>query len=266
MGKDMREVLTFECEEKRLWGTLDGGNRPKGLLIVSGGNEIRVGPHRSMARLAAAVSAAGHPVFRFDRRGTGDSEGDNAGFRAGGPDIAAAINAFRAAVPGMTQLVGFGNCDGASALVLHAPALDALLLANPWAIEPVDDLPPAPAIRARYARRIRDPEAWAALLTGKVDLRAVAKGVGRLAIPKRSPPALVGALAAAFAAAPPATILLAARDNTAIAFADAWKGAAFDHVRDRVPIDRRDTSSHGFAGEGDFDWLLARVLAALDRA
>ena len=58
-------------------------------------------------------------------------------------------------------------------------------------------------------------------------------------------------------------MLLAARDNTALAFRDAWRGAAFAAVRDVVPIVTRDTESHSFAREGDADWLFEQVMAAV---
>src|SRR5690606_29966334 len=132
----MRRHLSFDCEGAALAATLDEAPGTTGLLIVSGGNEIRSGAHRGMAMLAQRIAAAGHPVFRFDRRGVGDSEGENRGFEASGPDIAAAIAAFRGATPHVTRIAAFGNCDAASALLLHRPAgIDALLLANPWTYE-----------------------------------------------------------------------------------------------------------------------------------
>src|SRR3546814_18832077 len=75
-------------------------------MIVSGGNEIRVGAHRGMALLAERLAAAGLPVFRFDRRGIGDSTGANDGYTSSGPDIAAAVRAFRAQVPHLSTLIG----------------------------------------------------------------------------------------------------------------------------------------------------------------
>src|SRR3546814_6776173 len=66
-----------------------------GLLIVAGGNELRSGAHRGMAKLAARLARDGFPVFRFDRRGVGDSEGENGGFLSSGPDIAEAVAAFQ---------------------------------------------------------------------------------------------------------------------------------------------------------------------------
>src|SRR5690606_8161306 len=96
-----RRHLTFACEGETLVGTLDEADRTTGLLLVSGGNEIRSGAFAGQASLAARVAAAGHPVFRFDRRGIGDSTGENAGFLGSGPDLAAALAAFRAEQPSL---------------------------------------------------------------------------------------------------------------------------------------------------------------------
>ncbi|MCZ3268409.1 hypothetical protein NYZ59_19170, partial [Acinetobacter baumannii] len=76
----MRSLIAFPCAGDTLIGTLDAAPGTTGLLIVSGGNEIRCGAHRGMALLAQSVSAAGHPVFRYDRRGIGDSTGENRSF------------------------------------------------------------------------------------------------------------------------------------------------------------------------------------------
>ncbi len=77
---------------------------------MSGGNETRAGAFSGQAELAARIAEAGFPVFRFDRRGVGDSEGDNLGFRHSAADIAAARTAFRQACPALTRIAAFGNC------------------------------------------------------------------------------------------------------------------------------------------------------------
>ena len=144
----MRRLLSFPCEGATLAATLDEAPGATGLLIVSGGNEIRIGAHRGMAKLAADVAGTGYPVFRFDRRGIGDSEGDNGGFLSSAPDIAAAVATFRAQCPALARIVAFGNCDAASALVIHRiDGIDALVLANPWVIEAKDDMPAPAAIK-----------------------------------------------------------------------------------------------------------------------
>ena len=255
----MRRIVAFLCEGETLLGSLDGGASTTGLLIVSGGNEIRIGAHRGMAQLAAHLAKNGYPVFRFDRRGIGDSEGDNNGFRSSRPDIAAAISTFRTECPQITRIVAFGNCDAATALALHDVAIDARVLANPWVIPSSGEMPPPAAIKDRYARRLRDPEAWKALLTGKIDMRKLAKGLGRLAAAKPAQPDSLAdkTIRALEASTIPTTILLATGDATAIAFADVWRGDP------TIPVERIDTASHSFASEADYTALVAVLMKAL---
>jgi exosortase A-associated hydrolase 1 len=265
MGARMARRLThFSCAGETLAGTLDEAPGSTGLLIVSGGNEIRAGAHRGMALLAARTAGEGYPVFRYDRRGIGDSTGENRGYAESGADLAAAAAAFREHAPGVTRILGFGNCDAATTLALfHREAgLDALLLANPWLVEGVGDTPPAAAVRARYAERLADPSQWLRLLRGQIDLRKFGRGLRTLT--RHAPTGLAEQVAAALATSDaPATLLLAHGDNTAIACADAWRGPAFDPVRKRVPVLTHDTSSHSFARAPDAAWLHARVVEAL---
>lgn len=256
----MRRLVTFSCSGETLAGTLDPAPGATGLLIVSGGNELRIGAHRGQALLAATIAAAGYPVLRFDRRGIGDSTGRNDGFRSSAPDIAAAAAALREHT-GITRMVAFGNCDAATALALfHGQAgIDRLVLANPWIVEPSGDLPPPAAIRATYAARLSSPAEWRRLLTGGVNFRRLAQGLAALA--KRRPPQteLVRAFTTALSSGTPTEILLATRDHTAVAFLDAW------HLRDLTPLHHRDSDSHSFARPGDADWLRDRLLEALSR-
>lgn len=269
-----RRHLTFSCEGETLVGTLDigGATGASGLLLVSGGNELRAGTWAGQAQLAARLAAQGYPVFRFDRRGVGDSAGRNAGFRGNGPDIAAALATFRAVAPHMTNVVAFGNCDAASALALNAPALavDALVLANPWTIDgddtPTDALPspspsansmPAAAIRQRYLAKLKNPrEVWR-LLSGGVNLRKLAGGLKHAAATQDAPSLLAGEMAASlngFAGA--VAIVLASRDRTAQMFEAAW-------TKDDMRVQRVDSASHSFSDDAAREWLFARLIAAL---
>ncbi|MDF7774305.1 hydrolase 1, exosortase A system-associated [Sphingomonas sp. AOB5] len=264
----MRRLIEFPCAGESLAATLDEAAGTTGLLIVSGGNEVRMGAHRGMALLAARVAGElGAPVFRYDRRGVGDSTGSNGGFESTAEDIAAAVAAFRAEATGVTRVVAFGNCDAATALAMFGPAsgVDALLIANPWVIEATDDLPPAAAIRARYAERLRDPKEWLRLIRGGVNIDKLFKGLLKAAKKPSQPPASLPArLAAAMKASKlPITILIASGDNTAIAFIDAWKGAAFDAARERTTVIELTSDSHSFASVADKAWLFERVREAL---
>lgn len=257
----MRRVITFPCAGETLAGTLDEAAGTTGLLIVSGGNEIRIGAHRGMASLAEKLAASGTPVFRYDRRGIGDSTGENVGFEHSADDMAAAVGAFRAAAAHVTRILGFGNCDAATALALfHRQAgIAALVLANPWTTERADDLPPASAIRARYVERLNDPSTYLRLLRGGIDLRKFARGL--LIILKRrarGDDTLAVRLATALSGTTPATIVLSRKDATAIAYADAM------HAVD-LPVTTHtlDTASHSFARDEDQMALEAILRAAL---
>lgn len=266
MGAFMRRLIVFPCAGDTLLGTLDAAEGTTGLLIVSGGNEVRMGAHRGMALLAARIAAAGHPVLRYDRRGVGDSTGPNRGFEASGADIAAALAAFRSELPSLARIIAFGNCDAASALMLHEGAgIDGYVLANPWVIEAADPLPPASAIRARYAERLRDPKAWLRLLRGGVDLRKLFKGLSKLSTSgSEAPSGLAARIAAGMgASSAPITLLLARRDNTAIAFAEAWATDTFAPLRSRITPQQCETDSHSFHRDADKAWLEERLLTAL---
>lgn len=265
----MRRLIEFPCAGEMLVGTLDEGQGSTGLLIVSGGNEIRAGAHRGMASLAERLAASGTPVFRFDRRGVGDSSGENRGYAESAPDIAAASATF-CAEAGIRRLVGFGNCDAATALALfhQASGIDALILANPWVVDRADDLPPAGAIRARYAQRLRDPREWLRVARGGVNIANIFRGLRKIS---HADPEQKNELAAEvfgrLAVDPsPITVLLAARDNTAIAFRNAWDAADVPGLHEHVRIELLDSASHSFASASDKEWLFAQVTAALERA
>lgn len=257
-----RLPLDFQCADKTLAGTLDTAPGTAGLLIVSGGNEVRAGPFGSQSRLAARIAAAGFPVFRFDRRGIGDSEGENRGFLNSKSDIEAATKAFRALSPQIERLYGFGNCDAASALVLHARQLfEGLVLANPWTQNPAGNeaasaLPPA-AIRARYLAKLGEPgELWR-LMRGRVDWRKLAAGIARSlrTTPGASP------LSEDFARClarfeGPTSILLAEKDRTAQEFLSHW-----DVEDPRIAL--CNGADHSFSDPAHQAWLEMQILAAL---
>jgi exosortase A-associated hydrolase 1 len=253
----MRELIAFPCEGDTLAGTLDDATGSTGLLIVSGGNEIRCGAHRGMALLASDLAASGVPVFRFDRRGIGDSEGVNHGWEDSGADITAAATSFRTVAPQMKRIVGFGNCDAATALALfHRDAgIDSLVLANPWVGDEGDDLPPADAIRSHYADRAKDPKQWLRLVSGGINIGRAIKGLRKASAAPREVGNPIAERMAAALADTPHRFLLANRDNTAIRFAGAWPHGG----------DKREcaTDSHSFARSSDAAWLAAQLREAL---
>jgi exosortase A-associated hydrolase 1 len=252
---------TFGCEGGMLAGSLDTAPGTAGLLIVSGGNEIRSGAFGGQAEIAARIAAAGFPVFRFDRQGVGDSEGENRGFRHSARDIAAALAAFRAMVPQVTRVVAFGNCDAASALMLAGGVgFDALVLSNPWTIEGNEadnSTPPPEAVRARYLQKLTNPREVMRLLGGGVNLRKLARGVVHALKPPPPPSTLAQEMATRLADyAGEVRIFLATADRTAQVFEAAW-----DRADPRIR--RCEGAGHAYVEPEHRDWLEAQLIEAL---
>jgi exosortase A-associated hydrolase 1 len=259
----MRRLIAFPCGEATLAGSLDEAAGTTGLLLVIGGSQTRTGSHRMYERLARGLAEKGYACFRFDRRGVGDSESEDPGFRGSGPDLKAAADAFRREVPALRRMIGFGLCDGASALALYGDeaGLDGMILANPWLVEAEEGAPAPAAVRAHYRRRLLTWEGWKRLLTGAVNFRKLWAGLRGL-FSRRNPESLSNDVARALLRHRlPAEVILCTGDNTAIA-ADAeirawpWEGL----IRATQLI---DSDSHTFARPGDDAMLLTMVETAL---
>jgi exosortase A-associated hydrolase 1 len=254
VDKRLRAIVTIPCEDDRLVATLDGPAEARiGWLFVAGGTQTRVGPHRLYERLAALLAVQGQAVVRFDRRGVGDSSGVDRGYRHSSEEIAAALKELRSRFPQINTIFGFGLCDGASAIALADERLSGAVLANPWVVEPTDDLPPSAAIRGHYRRRLFDPDAWKRMLRGDVDFGRLGRGILRLS--RREDDNLVQRFANRL---PPATrIVLAEGDGTGQTFAAVWR--ALKGRKPAVTIMTVPTTSHSFADPPAFE-ALARAL------
>lgn len=263
----MRRLLSFSCEGASLGASLDPAEGRTGLLLVTGGTQTRIGSHRMYERLAASLAKSGLPCFRFDRRGVGDSEGEDPDFRESGPDLAAAAASFRREQPQLKRLIGFGLCDGASTLALHGKAagLDGYILANPWFVEAEAGEPAAAAIKSRYKDQLLSLDGWKRLLSGSISYRKVLKGLGKIVSSR--PSSLAGEIAAALGKARvPAQLILASGDGTAIAAQAEWSSPAFKALRQANPAPLRiESDSHTFSRPGDETALLEAVREALKR-
>jgi exosortase A-associated hydrolase 1 len=260
----MRRLLTLDCQGAALGASLDGEGSI-GLLFVTGGTQTRIGSHRLFERLASALAEEGIACFRFDRRGVGDSAGADPGWRASGPDIAAAASAFRRESPGLTRIFGFGLCDGASALALNDAGLSGLILVNPWLVEAESGEPAAAAVKDHYRRQLASLAGWKRLLSGSISFRKLLKGLGRIAAP--APTALPAEAAAAIERRRiPVQLILARGDATAIAAEAEWRKPAFRHLRqsEADPI-FVESDSHTFARPGDFEALRRACLESIER-
>ncbi len=270
----MRRFLSFDCAGDRLAATLDEADGTTGLLIVSGGNEIRAGGHANQSRLAAWAAAEGYPTLRYDRPGIGDSSGDNRGFTHNAEPQKAAFAAFHRACPQLTQIVGFGNCDAATSLLFNDVGFDRLVIANPWLIEPIEEaqtedgaaMPSRAAIRARYIARLKNPVRLGRdILGGSIDLAKFARGIARLRADEPPSPLAARAAEALTATITPTTILIAQGDATALSFQAAWKSQAFQRARANHYVTRLEhaTSSHSFSDDDAQSWLRDNLKRAL---
>lgn len=145
-----QHALRFTCRDSYLVGVLNVPERPleRGVLIIAGSAQYRAGSHRQYTLLARMLASRGIPAMRFDRRGSGDSEGQPRNFDTMKDDIHCAIKEFFRRVPSLKEVVLWGLCDGASAAALYG-FLDwrvtGLILLNPWVHE--QEPTPARAVR-----------------------------------------------------------------------------------------------------------------------
>ncbi len=271
-----RSFHQFLCENDHLVGTLNSGSKETGLLIVSGGNEIRSGAHAGMTKLAQQIAKKGFPVFRFDRRGIGESSGSNQGFLSSKLDIEAAVKQFKELCPHLKKIAAFGNCDAATALALFGPTagLDAYILANPWVIENDPNekseapAPNAAAIRSRYLQRISNPRSILDLLTGKIDISKLFKGLKQASKKPENSGLAIELRDALVKLSKPVDILLAKRDTTALAFMASWKSGDYLalHEHEKISLLELDSASHSFANEPSKKWLEEQILTAFHKA
>lgn len=261
----MRRLLTLACEGVEIGATLDAAAGEIGLLLVTGGSQTRIGSHRMYERLAGALAGRDIACLRFDRRGVGDSGGEDPGFRGSAPDLEAAAAALRRECPGLRRIHGFGLCDGATAIALFGDraGLDGLVLVNPWLVEAEADAPPPAAIRRHYRERLLSREGWRRLLSGGVNYRKLFAGILKIAKPMAGSPLARDVAAALARHRLPAALILAAGDATAIAAEHELKAGVFKGLTGEAQ--RIDSDSHTFARPGDDAALLAAVLEALRR-
>jgi exosortase A-associated hydrolase 1 len=278
-------ALSFPCRGAWLYGILSlppaaRTPQPRGVLIVVGGPQYRAGSHRQFTLLARDLAASGVPAMRFDYRGMGDSEGELQTFEDVGDDLRAAIDRFFAEVPGMSEVVLWGLCDGASAAAMYAPQdarVTGLALLNPWVR--TEEGAARATIKHYYKDRLFDPRLWKKVGSGQFDVKSSVRSlwdnVGKVFGSKADP----GASASENAAALPermqdaltrfggrVLVVLSGADLTAQEFADlssrngVWQRLLGSSRFTRRQIDKAD---HTFSrrpwqdqvSEWTRDWL-----------
>jgi exosortase A-associated hydrolase 1 len=178
------QALTFRCQDDWLYGILSQPATPctRGVLIVVGGPQYRVGSHRQFTLLTRYLAGHGIAALRFDYRGMGDSEGEARAFDVIEDDIGAAIDAFMKAVPGMNEVVLWGLCDAASAVTMYAhrdPRVCGLVLLNPWVR--TEDGIARTLLKHHYRDRLRERDFWRKLVRAQFDYTRSFKAILHLA-------------------------------------------------------------------------------------
>lgn len=173
--------VAFEASLETLVGVIHSGGAGQGLglLILVGGPQYRVGPHRQFVLLGREFARRGTDVMRFDYRGMGDSTGDRDPKEDAG-DIRAAIDVFFEHCPGLREVVLWGSCSAAPTAADYAPTdgrVAGVVLINPRA----GNQHTRSVIRLReyYARRLLRRQFWSNLLSGRLHAGSSLKEFGK---------------------------------------------------------------------------------------
>lgn len=176
-------AITFCCHDAWLYGILSVPEHAasRGVLILVGGPQYRVGSHRQFTLLARHLATHGVPVMRFDYRGMGDSDGSPRTFEEVTDDLSHAIDRFFKETSSLTELVIWGLCDAASAALFYAHKdvrVTGLVLLNPWVR--TDAGVAKTYLKHYYLARIFAPDFWQKIREGKFDYAAAVRSVSQL--------------------------------------------------------------------------------------
>jgi exosortase A-associated hydrolase 1 len=260
----VERAISFRCGEETLVGVLHEAASAaitSGVLIVVGGPQYRIGSHRQFVLMARSLARRGCPVFRFDYRGMGDSDGEPRAFDDVNRDIAAAVDAFFAAQPDMSGVVLWGLCDGASASLIFSGTdrrVRGIVLVNPWVRTDASEA--RVFLQHYYLQRLLQRSFWRKLLSGGFNpVKSAGELATSVATASRSsgdPQAaartsFIGRMLAGFSAfSAPVLVLISERDLTAQEFTDLcardrkWRAAM---ARRHVNVVKIDGADHTFS-------------------
>ena len=230
-----QRALRFSCHACWLIGIISVPQQPlgRGVLIVTGGPQYRIGSHRQFTLLARHLAEQGIPVMRFDYRGMGDSEGGARTFEAVDDDLQCAVKEFFKSVPELKEMVIWGLCDGASAAALYArqdSRVCGLILLNPWVR--TEQGAALATLKHYYVARLAQRDFWRKLAHGAVKpgqvLTSLRQLLGAATVPPDNPQALLPARLLDSLSYFKGRILIVLRgeDLTAREFSDLQKSSA----------------------------------------
>lgn len=168
------KALVFDSHGAKLVAVLhrSAGASSRGVVVVVGGPQYRVGSHRQFLLLARYLASCGLPVFRFDHSGIGDSGGDPSGFENLSDDIRAAIDCFFDQDESLTDVVVWGLCDAASAAMIYAPSdarVSGLVMLNPWVRTQSGQA--KSILRHYYLKRLFSRDFWRNAISGSYKIK-----------------------------------------------------------------------------------------------
>ncbi len=170
LGQYMNEhPISFLSDSKWLTGIIHKPTgavaecQGKGVLIVVGGPQTRVGSHRQFLLLARYLAGKGYHVMRFDYHGMGDSEGAIDSFFNATNDIENALEQFQTHCPIIDNISLWGLCDAASAILLFCKSdtqqqISQLVLLNPWVT--TEHLKAQVMLKNYYLAKLIDKQFW----------------------------------------------------------------------------------------------------------
>lgn len=261
-------ALVFPCAGQDLLGIVstpgaEAKAAERGVLIVVGGPQYRIGSHRMFVRLARHLAENGVAAMRFDARGMGDASGPRQYFEEFELDIRAALDAMYREVPSLRSVVIWGLCGGATAALLYVQAtrdarVGALALVNPWVRTDVTQA--VTHVKHYYLQRLLQRDFWIKLLRGGI---AIGGSLGELGRALR-----LTARAAAATRGTGKPSALGGEDATdlGVRMAHAWAGFAAAGGRTMLILSDRDYTAKEFletanmhpVWQGNFAHPLAR--------
>lgn len=265
------EAFVFECHGNSLVAIATQPAQSacsNGLLVVVGGPQYRVGSHRQFVQLSRALAESGISCLRFDCRGMGDSEGRTRDFTDIHEDIAAAVDAYFDRNRGLSDIVLWGLCDGATAAAFYAPEdrrISGLVLLNPWVHTQKGEA--KAYLKHYYWRRVTSAAFWRKLLIGDFNLGRAVRDASQLVkrVFPRKPTSdgsvsqedvsLPRVLHQSLTRRPVKTlILLSGRDLVAQEFEDLISAdRSWSRITEIVEIQRLPNSDHTFSDPREAD-------------
>jgi len=275
--KATESAVVFTCAGEEMLGIVSTPAAPapppeRGVLIVVGGPQYRVGSHRMFVRMARHLAEKGVAAMRFDARGMGDSSGPRQYFEDFDADIRAALDALFLEVPSLRTVAIWGLCGGATAALLYVrdggradARVGGLALVNPWVRTDVTQA--VTQVKHYYLQRLMQGDFWRKLLRGGVALRSLSELAHALRLTARAAGAARGkGTGAAAASAFRASTLGNSEADLGVRMAHAWAAFAAAGGRTMLVLSERDYTAKEFlesaqmhpVWQGNFAHPLAR--------